>query len=243
MKLSVIIAIYQSQEVFARQNRYFKKMDLPDEVEFIFVDDGSSPPLEPMGLKNSKIIYTNDKRPWTQGIARNKGVAAAIGENILCTDIDHILSKEAILACLDYKGFRMMFPRFMAYLDQEGNLIQDKEKLIEFGADPDRINSKRGLYCSYHGNTYCMPRELFWFLGGNDESHCQYGHYAPDRKGEDCVMNQRWNRWAYANDVLPDVGPGIYIFPKDRYHVRGESNPFGLFHSLSQELTVQPNKL
>lgn len=242
MKLSIVISIYQSHEAFKRQNRFFKKMNLPDDIEFVFVDDGSEPPLEPLGLKNSKIIYTNDKRPWTQGLARNKGVEMSTGVNILCTDIDHILSYEAIMASRDYRGFRLMFPRYIAVLTEEGELKQDYPTLIEHGAIPERINSPRGLYSSYHGNTYCIPRELFWFLGGNDEKHCTYGHYAPDRKGEDCVFTQAWNRWAYANGVTADVGPKIYTFIKDKYHINNDPNPEGLFHSLSKELKVQPLK-
>jgi len=243
MKLSIIFAIYQSQEALNRQARYYAKMNLPRDIEFIFVDDGTTPPLTiPSVDLNATVYQTNDFRPWTQGLARNFGVKMSTGVNILCSDIDHILSKEAIMACYNYLGFRMMFPRYIAVLTEDGELLQDYPTLIANGAIPERINSKRGLYSSYHGNTYCMPRELFWFLGGNDVSHCTYGHYAPDRKGEDCAMNQKWNRWAYANDIHPDVGPPIYTFIKDKYHINNDPNPYGLFHSLSKELKVQPLK-
>ena len=61
-----------------RQIKHFKKMDLPDDVEIIIVDDGSDPPLE-CG-DGVKIIETKDTRPWTQPKARNIGAAKARGD-------------------------------------------------------------------------------------------------------------------------------------------------------------------
>ena len=175
IKLSIVIAVFQSYEAVRRQVLYFAKMNLPDDIEFVFVDDGSCPPIEfPLNvLKNCTVYETHDERPWTQGIARNKGCEIAQGEYILCTDIDHILSLEAIKACYEYTGSKMIFPRFLAVLDENGNLTQDPNIMFEYGLDPARLESKRGLYASYHGNTYCMPRKLFWELGGNDERHCE----------------------------------------------------------------------
>jgi hypothetical protein len=243
MKLSIVIAILESQEAFNRQCKYFCKMDLPRDIEFVFIDDGTTPPLTvPYNLnwKNDAVLYkTNDFRPWTQGIARNTGVKLSTGVYILCTDIDHILSREAIMACYEYQGEKMIFPRFLAVLTEDGELTQDRETLIEYGCDPDRFESKRGLYASYHGNTYCMRRELFWELGGNDEKHCLYGHHAKEKNGEDSVMNTRWNHWAVKKGVKLDVGPKIYMFTNGRYNVNGDPNPKGLFHTLSYDI---PNK-
>src|SRR3990167_5020847 len=98
MKVSIIIPIFNSHGAVARQVKYFSKMNLPDDVEFIFVDDGSDPPLHitDYELKNLRIHHTNDKRPWTQGLARNAGAKLATGKYFLMTDIDHIISREAI---------------------------------------------------------------------------------------------------------------------------------------------------
>jgi len=46
IKLSIIIPVLNSHEIVRRQIKHFKKMDLPDDVELIIVDDGSDPPLE-----------------------------------------------------------------------------------------------------------------------------------------------------------------------------------------------------
>ena len=53
MKLSIIIAVLNSQEILRRLILYWSRMSLPDDVEFIIMDDGSKPPLiDPIGLKN-----------------------------------------------------------------------------------------------------------------------------------------------------------------------------------------------
>lgn len=46
IKLSIIIPVLNSHEIVRRQIEHFRKMNLPDDVELIIVDDGSDPPLE-----------------------------------------------------------------------------------------------------------------------------------------------------------------------------------------------------
>ena len=237
MRLSIVIAFLDSHEAVKRQVKYFYNMHLPTDIEFIFVDDGSDPEhkQEDYHLENLRIIHTYDKRPWTQGIARNVGVKHATGEYVLCTDIDHILSKEAIMACYNFTGNKLIFPREIAVLLEDGTLTQNKDILIDYGCDPNMFISKRGLYASYHGNTYCMPREVFWLLGGNDESHCLYGKHAGSKKGEDSVMNTRWTHWALANGKKCEVGPKIFMFSNGRYNINKDPNPKGLFHKLKYD--------
>ena len=43
MKLSIVIAILNSHEIVRRQLLFLKKMDLPNDIEVVFVDDGSRP--------------------------------------------------------------------------------------------------------------------------------------------------------------------------------------------------------
>ena len=244
IKLSVCIPIYNSHEIVRRQALHFSKMNLPDDIEFIFVDDGSSPPLNinDYELKNLCIIYTNDKRPWTQGLARNKGAKYAKGEYLFFTDIDHILSYEALMDAYRFTGDKMIFPRFFAVLLEDGTLSQELEILVKFGADMDRLKSRRGLYASYHGNTYSIKQSTFWELGGYNPEKCLYGHHAPSRGGEDGYFNQSWNRWAATKNISPAVGSKIYIFPIGRYHKDRDLNPQGLFHGLSQAQEIQPMK-
>ena len=69
--------------------------------EVIIVDDGSNPPVEFNDMY--RTYRTNDTRPWTQPAARNLGVKKAIGEYVLCLDIDHIVPKETIDFLLNNK--------------------------------------------------------------------------------------------------------------------------------------------
>lgn len=241
MKLSIIIAVYNSHEAVKRQLAYLNAMNLPDDIEVILVDDGSHPPI--IGTcKNLHIYYTNDKRPWTQGLARNDGAMFSTGERILMTDIDHILSKEAIMAARDATCERMIFPRYFGVLLPGGYFTQDLDTLRAYGLDMKRVETKRGLYASVHGNTFAMPKSTFIELGMYDERHCTYGHHASSKRGEDSEFNHRWNRYAAKKGVFLAVGPKIYIFPVGRYHVSGDLNPMNLFHDLSQQEIVQPMK-
>ena len=244
MKLSIVIAFYNSHGAVARQVKHFAKMKLPNDIEFVFVDDGSNPEhrAEQYSLKNLKIVYTHDKRAWTQGLARNKGAQEAKGEYLLMTDIDHILSYNAIMASYNFDGDKMIFPRFLAALLEDGELTQDPKTLSTYGLDLERLKTKRGLYASYHGNTFTMKRSTFINLGMYDERNCTFGHHAGSRQGEDSALNRKWNRYANANNIQIAVGPSIFIFPIGRYHKDYDLNPLGLFHNLSYDLVQQPNK-
>ena len=131
MKISIIISIYNSHGAFERQLKHFDKMNLPNDIEFIFIDDGSNPPLKINKLKNSSIYTTDNELAWTQGLGRNLGAKKAKGEYLLMTDIDHILSREAIKNVYDFTGDKMIFKRYFGILTKDGELTQDIETLKE----------------------------------------------------------------------------------------------------------------
>ena len=139
IKLSIIIPVLNSHKTVIRQARHFKQMKLPDTVEIIIVDDGSDPSIKfNTGVRNFHILYTNDKRAWTQGLARNMGARFALGKYLFFTDIDHVISKEAILTALDFTGDKMVFRREYGYLDAYGKITQDLKLLYSKGLDPVR---------------------------------------------------------------------------------------------------------
>ena len=148
------------------------------------------------------------------------------------TDIDHILSREAIEAVRAFDGDRMMFPRYFGVLLEDGTLSQDWETLRAYGLDVDHLG-QRGLYASVHLNTFALRRSTFEHLGGYAPETCTRGYHPGARQGEDCYFNTRWNRYARERGIRAILGPPIYMFPIGRFHVRHETNPMGLFHDLS----------
>lgn len=228
-----------------RQIRNFKRMNLPGEVEIILVDDGSDPPLnyETCGLRNLRILYTNDKRPWTQGLARNAGARAANGAWILFTDIDHILTREVIEEALKGDYDKMVFPRHFGVLDRHGRLVCDKESMLAFGLDPARW--RRNGYAGTHGNTYSIRKAVFEKLGGYDPYRCTRRFHMGGKFGsEESHFNLAYNRSKRRGQIGEGdrFGPKIYHYPVSKFRADRDNNPYGLFHQLSLEQVPQPDK-
>lgn len=232
-KVSLIIAIYNSHEIVRRQLLHLASLGLkPNRVglpiELIIVDDGSIPPV------TEATIRHDSKLAWTQGLARNLGAREAKGEYLFFTDIDHIISKQALEDALNFTGNRMLFRRQIAVLDEQGRLTQDPEVLRDWGWKGDKLDA------SVHGNTFVIKRESFLELGGYREQDCIKGYHPISRQGEDCHFNARWNR--KYQGILPDMGRDIYMFPVGRFHKEGDLNPKGLFHNLSQDGKIKRMK-
>ena len=245
MQVSIVIAVLNSHKIVVRQLRHFKMMNLPEDVEFILVDDGSNPPLacETCGLRNLHIYYTNEKRPWTQGLARNLGASKATGEYLFFTDIDHIISREAIDAVLNFNGDRMTFPRYFGIFDRKGNLHTDKNSVLAFGLDPGYYKRHK-LNAGVHGNTQAIRRTLFNDLGGYDPKYCQSLFHVGGRfMSEERNFNIKWSRYVKKHKGVKEaVGPKIYHYPVSKFHVNKNNNPHGMFHSLSLEQKPQSDK-
>lgn len=220
MKASVVIAVLNSHEIVRRQMLHFTRMALP--IEIILVDDGSVPPIE---AKGATVLRTNDTRPWTQPMARNLGVKMAHGEYVICTDIDHVLPKEAIECVLNIDYDVVRFKRFVGVLDEQGHLTQDRETLARYGYPPDR-----GLRISAHGNSYAIKRDLFLELGGSQQKE-RY----PNQ--DEVLLKRKLKKLAQEGKVriIPDDDrPPIYLIPNGRYSGDRNANPFGLFHELKR---------
>jgi len=223
MKLSIIIPVFQSHEIVRRQIEYWKKLKLGN-TEIIIADDNSKPPLSGDLVK---FIRTDSKLAWTQGIARNLGASVAKGEYLFMTDIDHIISQEALDDALSFTGLKMIFRRQIAILDATGSLKQDKNTLADWGYDSEKLDA------SVHGNTWVMKKETFDKLGGYEPKYSLVGYHPKSRSGDDAYFNAKFNHTFRGS--ITDVGRDIYMFPIGRFNKWGDLNPKGLFHGLSQK--------
>jgi hypothetical protein len=228
LRASIVIAILNSHEIFSRQLLHFERMDLPSDVEFVFVDDGSDPPISLNGstLKNVTMFATNDFRPWTQPVARNKGAGIAQGEYLICTDIDHIISRELIQTVYDSTYDVIRFKRELGVLHPNGDFTQSMDELLKWGYKPREPGAIR---IGAHGNSYAIKRELFFRFGGSQQ-RLSY----PNRD------EQKIKRWTHRlgdeiKRIPDDDRPTIYMFPNGRFCGDKDFNPFGYFHNLSRK--------
>lgn len=223
MKVSVIIAVLDSQEVCRRQLLHFKNMNLPWDVELIIVDDGSEPALEEYcagAYEDAKFVATHDERYWSQPCARNEGAKHARGEFLLFTDIDHILTFEAINMVRNFDGDKLMFPRQWAILNEKGDLVDDFTTLKEYGL-PDAFLADEQLGAGMHLNTFAIRKTIFEKLNGYDEKYC--GKYG----GDDTDFAERYRQLHIAGEVKRHVmGPAIGVYPDPRRDVKN------IFHNL-----------
>jgi glycosyltransferase involved in cell wall biosynthesis len=230
-RLSIIIPVLNSHEIVRRQLLHFRNMPLPEDVELIIVDDGSDPPLaRTTDFYGARLVVTGDTRPWTQPRARNIGAGHAGGELLLFTDIDHIVPEESVRWCMECPHDFSKFRRYLAVLDEDGQITQDRDVMEEYG-----IPKNRGLRVSCHTLSMVIQREVFEDIGGYREKLGKHPTH------DDGHMKRMLNRRIRAGTVTrcPDTDgvddrPIIYVFPNGRFCGDKDYNPMGLFHSLAR---------
>lgn len=236
MKISIVTPVYNSHKALRRQIKYYKRLKLPDDIEIIFIDDGSNPPLKFAThlLKNCRIYPTGDTRPWTQPCARNLGAKIAQGEYLLMTDIDHILPKTVIDAVYTFDKDKMEFPREFAILNNNGMIVQDIDTLVRYGYSRKQYR-KRKFRIYKHTNTFAMRRKLFWEIGGYSEKRCDRGTHPTH---DDLQLHSRYNKYAKQGKCSKSViGPVTYCFPAVA------ADPKKLFHNLERGFKKQTFKV
>lgn len=234
MRLSIVIPVLDSHEAVRRQLLHFSRMDIMDDVELILVDDGSDPPLQgELDTMELRIIETGDTRAWTSALARNAGAEIAEGELLLMTDIDHIVTQDAIdIARNRFDGQKMNFSREFAVLDEEGRFTQDRNVLATYGLPLDTPLRVGTLY-----NNFVMSRKLFWKIGGYSKELVE----KPYPQTVDAEFRSRWHEHQMATGAsICSTIPTLYLFPSGQFCGDVDHNPFGLFHTLSRKTEHNP---
>jgi hypothetical protein len=243
MKISIVVPVLNSHEVVRRQILHFERIGLNDldDVEIIFVDDGSDPPIQvpECRLHRFTLLATHDTHPWTWAIARNVGAKAAVGEHLIMVDLDHILSRALIDRCRALTEDRVGFLREFGVLDEHGVFTQDPATLVAYGL-PEERSSGRGLHVGYHRNMYCMRRSLYWDLGGYREDMVYILSYP---QPVEQLFHKAFDARMAAGGITQSLQrPMIYLFPNGQ-HCKGgdvDTNPFGLFHTLTRKTARNP---
>jgi len=224
--MSIIMTVLESYMIVKRQIKYFKSLDLPDNIEIIFIDDGSDPPIKHNGqLKNFNMYPSGDTRPWSQACARNLGAELAKGEYLLMTDIDHILTREAIDAVLDFDGDKMRFERAFAVLDRDGKIDQRPKTLFRYGLSKNSYR-KRGVATRRHSNSFAMRREIYLELGGYPVRYCE--RPKGGNKGDRSFHNQYKKQFLAGKYEATVRGPVILTYPGS------PADKLGVFHNLKR---------
>ena len=230
MKVSIIQAVLNSPEIVRRQLLHYEKMNLPDDVEVIIVDDGSEPQLKNnANFANCHFYFTYDYRMWTQPAARNFGAKKARGEFCIFTDIDHIISREVIEIARNCPADVVRFKREAGVLDEDGNFTQDRNALDEWGF------REGGLRLAPHSNSFIIRRDLYLDTGGVSERFVGSGIH-PNR--EEVPFKKKLKPLEQAGKITiwqDQTKPMIYMMPNGRYCGDKDANPFGFFHDLKRK--------
>jgi hypothetical protein len=248
MKLSIIVSILNSHEIVRRQILYFSKLGVSSDVEILYMDDGSDPPLSwvdaELGfpVKNLHIIPVNNPKLWSRAdgmfadgrvsVARNLGAKIARGEFLLMTDIDYIITDEAIEAGCNLKYDKAGFKRQFGVLLEDGTITQNLEVLRSFGLMEERIEKR--LVFPPHPNNFIMRKSTFWEIGGYRENIADKIYPS----GGDRWFKRDWTD--LLNKGLATIEPAdlrktLLMFPNGQWCGDVDANPFGLFHTLSRK--------
>jgi hypothetical protein len=171
-----------------------------------------------------RVIQTNDKRQWTEHIARNIGAAAAVGEYLFMIDVDYIIPKETIAKAMSFQGDRMPIRRRFGVLDANGDIQCDPETLGRYHVKRRWI---RKVWIPGHRSQFLMRRSLFWRLGGYN------GGLDGVKKRTGGAGEKFWRAWQKAEGRekvrMNEDKLEVFMYPEARWCTE---KPENMFHEL-----------
>lgn len=200
-KITVIMPYYENRGMLKQQLRHYDGLSsaFRDNISVIIVDDGSPQAVARVGGWDPvrpwlRIFRIDVDIRWNQDAARNIGVKEAQTDWVILTDIDHIVSAEALYATIHgtmQRGAAYRFTRVTA-LDLKGTVEPYKP----------------------HPNSFFLEKTTFEATGGYDERFA--GHY-----GTDADFVERLERSApllrlkeplirYPRDLIADASTTTY---------------------------------
>lgn len=177
-RLTIISHIYNAQAGLDHHLALWRQYDpaLLAQLEFVIVDDCSTPPLvaDRQGL-NLRLLRVDDDIDWNMPGCRNLAAVQARSDWLLFFDIDNVTTQANIARMVNAT------PQL------------DRGRLHVFSRHHD------GEVVEPHINTFLISRWGFFKAGGYDEDFA--GHYG----FEDVLFRSLWRRHVGTEVLLPDI--------------------------------------
>lgn len=149
-RVTLVVPYYQNADFLKAQLATWH--DYPPEASVIVVDDGSPEPARVTGSR-VRLFRIEQDIPWNWLAARNIGAHHADDGWLLLTDMDHVVTPETMLSVM--------------YGQHDPKVVYGFSRREHTGAT-----------IPPHSASFLMTRQMFWTIGGYDESLS--GHYGTD---------------------------------------------------------------
>lgn len=152
-RVTLVLPYYQNAVFLEAQAAVWRKY--PDEVSIVVVDDGSPTPATlPIDLSGRVRLFRIEQDvPWNWLAARNIGAHHADDGWLLLTDMDHVVPVETM----------------------RGVMYGQHDPTVVYGFSRREYT---GVKIPPHSASFLMTRQMFWSIGGYDETLS--GHYGTD---------------------------------------------------------------
>lgn len=171
--VSVIVPYYRNPRMLAKHLDTWAQYNghVYSSMRLIVVDDGSPEPAEEV-LRGYRDLFSTTVQlyrikqdiPWNRGGARNLGSHVAETSWLLHMDVDHILPPSAASLLIELvpklpTNRWLRFSRFRVGAADETRMKDELPRSAKFGPIKPHIDS------------YLIPKELYWKVGGYDEDY------------------------------------------------------------------------